>query len=142
MISQQDSLINRRDSKLNTSIAASSKKDSIAMMTFTFITALFLPGTYISSLFSMSMFNWQTSASGSGNHLSGYFWVYWAVTIPLTLVTLGGWYVWYRYADQEWSQALKEGLSHDGKASGVRARSSRFSRLLRALLMSRDKVKA
>jgi Mg2+ and Co2+ transporter CorA len=108
VISQQDSLINRKDNKLNISIASSAKKDSIAMMTFTFITALFLPGTYISSLFSMTMFNWQTSASNPESHLSSYFWVYWVVTVPLTLLTLSGWHVWYRYADKEWQDTLNK----------------------------------
>ncbi len=117
VIGQQDGLISRKDSKLNIAIASSSKKDSIAMMTFTFITALFLPGAYISSLFSTTMFNWQTSASSSGSdgHLSSYFWVYWAVTLPLTLVTLGGWYVWYRYADKQWHETLNGTLSQGGK---------------------------
>jgi hypothetical protein len=116
VISQQDSLINRQNNKLNIAIASCSKKNSIAMITFTFITALFLPGTYISSLFSTTMFNWQASAasipgSGSDSHLSSLFWVYWAVTIPLTMVTLGGWYVWYRYADRQWHETLNGSLS-------------------------------
>ncbi|OCL10217.1 hypothetical protein AOQ84DRAFT_375108 [Glonium stellatum] len=127
VISQQDGLINCRDNRLNISIAASSKRDSIAMMTFTFIIALFLPGAYISSLFSMSMFNWQTTASNSGSHPSGYFWVYWAVTIPLTLVTLGGWYIWYQYADQKWNQAFQEGLGYGNKASRANNGPSQFS---------------
>jgi Mg2+ and Co2+ transporter CorA len=65
-------VINQQDSKLNGVIAASAKQDSIAMMTFTFITALFLPGTYISSLFSMTMFNWQAPISNAEKHLSSH----------------------------------------------------------------------
>ena len=56
-IAQEQNEIAIRDSQLNTKIASSTKKDSIAMAIFTFITALFLPGTYIASLFSMSMFD-------------------------------------------------------------------------------------
>ena len=104
-MSQQDNLISRKDNWLNNRIASFAKKDSIAMMTFTFITAIFLPGSYISSLFSMSMFDWQGGgSSSSGDHVSGYFWIYWAVVIPLTLVTLLGWFAWYTYAGHRMEQ--------------------------------------
>jgi hypothetical protein len=76
------------------------------MMTFTFITALFLPATSTASLFSMSMFQWQTLGSDSASHVSGYFWVYWTVTIPLTLLTMAGWFTWYWYADAKWHSDL------------------------------------
>ena len=42
----------------------------------------------------MSMFNWQASAGT--NVLSSRFWVYWAVTVPLTLIVLAVWYFWLR----------------------------------------------
>ena len=129
-------MISQQDSKLNGSIAASAKKDSIAMMTFIFITAMFLPGTYIPSLFSMTMFNWQAAASGSENDLSNYFWVYWAVTIPLTLITLGGWFVWYRYSDLDWSETLNENLGIDIRLTRSRATGSRLRRLLKAMSWS------
>lgn len=63
------------------------------MMTFTFITALFLPGTYVASLFSSSMFNWQAGGTGSEKTLSSKFWVYWAVAAPLTAAVMFGWYL-------------------------------------------------
>jgi hypothetical protein len=41
----------------------------------------------------MNMFNWQAPA---GEHIvSDYFWVYFAITIPLTLLILSGWLVFY-----------------------------------------------
>ena len=44
------------DNRLSARIAVSSGRDSTAMKTLAFITSLFLPGTYIAALFSMSMF--------------------------------------------------------------------------------------
>lgn len=52
------------------------------MMTFTFITALFLPGTYVASLFSISMFQWQLSPETDvKTRVSNSFWIYWATTL-------------------------------------------------------------
>jgi hypothetical protein len=67
------------------------------MMTFTFITALFLPGTFIATLFSMDMFNWGDGRSG----VSKNFWIYWVVAVPLTVAVMVGWKKWYGYADRE-----------------------------------------
>ena len=40
----------------------------------------------------MSMFNWQ--ASGTDRVLSSRFWIYWAVTLPLTLLVFSVWFFW------------------------------------------------
>lgn len=43
------------------------------------------------SLFAMPMFEWPHTP---GQTVSGHFWVYWAVTLPLTLVVVGVWLGW------------------------------------------------
>ncbi|KAI9712334.1 MAG: hypothetical protein M1820_001547 [Bogoriella megaspora] len=101
------SAISQRESQTSITIASSSKKDSIAMMTFTFITALFLPGTFIATLFSMSMFAWQAIANDSGQRVvSTNFWIYWVITVPLTIAVMIGWRLWYKHADRQWKQEL------------------------------------
>jgi hypothetical protein len=58
---------------------------------------------YIQTLLSMPMFNWQASSTTldtsqdqeGGGVVVSHIWVYWAVTVPLTLVVLGGWRVWW-----------------------------------------------
>ena len=60
------------------------------MKTLAAVTVTFLPGTFVSSLFSMSMFDWQAG----GRVVITKFWIYWAITIPLTLVTMALWYAW------------------------------------------------
>jgi hypothetical protein len=39
----------------------------------------------------MTMFNFQDPSRPS---VSPRFWIYWAVTLPVTLVTLGAWWMW------------------------------------------------
>lgn len=45
----------------------------------------------------MSMFNWQGSSGSDTNDsmVVSTFWIYWAVSVPLTLVVLVGWRVWW-----------------------------------------------
>ena len=105
----------QNDSLLNVRIAASTKEDSISMKTFTFLTALFLPGTFIATLLSANMIQWlpdnsnstQTeSVTDSDITISRYYWVYWVLTIPITLLVMFGWFLWYRHANRRWlSQA-------------------------------------
>ena len=37
------------------------------------------------------MFHWDLAP---GDKISGLFWVYWVVTVPLTLAVVGGWLLW------------------------------------------------
>ena len=102
----------QNDSMLNVKIAASTKEDSISMKTFTFLTALFLPGTFIAALLSVTMITWLPSPSGnttgvpqssdSGITVSKYYWIYWVLTVPITLLVMFGWYLWYRHANKRW----------------------------------------
>lgn len=64
------SFIAQYDARISAKIAVSASRDSTAMKTLAFITAVFLPGSYVASFFSMSMFDWQASDSSSSNGLS------------------------------------------------------------------------
>jgi hypothetical protein len=102
IISQQENLLSQKESRINTSIAKSAKHDSISVTTFTFITASFLPGSFMATVFSMTMFDWRAkSETASPQTVSSNFWIYWAVTIPLTLCTLVGWACWYLNASKK-----------------------------------------
>ena len=67
------------------------------MKTVAVLTTVFLPGTFISTFISMPLLSWD--ATSWTEVPTTHFWVYWAVTIPLTLLTLYAWYVWQRYRD-------------------------------------------
>ena len=93
VVAQQDNFLNRWDSRLNQIIARSAKRDSISMTTFTFIAALFLPGTFVATLFSMTMFDWTGVSSNSTSdssmpYVSNLFWLFWVIAVPLTIITV------------------------------------------------------
>lgn len=71
-------------------LAHSSKRDSAAMKTISLLGAVFLPGAYLASVFSMTFFNFQDA----GPQVSPQFWIYWVVTIPVTVIIVAFWYVW------------------------------------------------
>ena len=73
-------------------LASTSKEDSTAMKTLAVVTVTFLPGTFVAALFAVPMFQWDAVSNGS--IVSGRFWMYWAVTVPLTLLTVMPWFWW------------------------------------------------
>lgn len=85
-------------------LAHASKRDSTAMKTLSLLGALFLPGTFLASVFSMTFFDFNVSGNGNdgdstsdngvvtgGAQVSQYLWVYFVVTVPLTLFIVGSW---------------------------------------------------
>ena len=73
-------------------IAEDSKRDSTSMKAIAAVTMFFLPGTFAASLFAMPTFRW--SASSGNDVVNPRIWVYWAMTIPLTLITFGCFLLW------------------------------------------------
>ena len=57
------------------------------MKTLSLLGALFLPGTYLASVFGMSFFNFEASASPVSVEL----WIYFAVTVPITAIIVVTW---------------------------------------------------
>lgn len=89
------------------------------------ITAVFLPGEYISALFGMSMFNWQKGTAGDpaagqdaavglpSPTIMPSFWIYWAFTVPLTLLILSIWRGWWVNQDRYFRRHLSNELSSE-----------------------------
>ncbi|KAH2097220.1 hypothetical protein KXW65_003610 [Aspergillus fumigatus] len=51
-------IISQQNNRINISIARAARRDSSSMKIIALLTMLFLPGTYISSLFAMPLFDW------------------------------------------------------------------------------------
>ena len=108
---QIDSTIAATDTLTTISLARASANDSNTMKAITILTMVFLPATFVCSLFSMGFFDFgQNDPTGVGEsriHVVGQFWIYFAVAVPLTVVVLGicaAWLLWSgrqgeRYAD-------------------------------------------
>ncbi|KAJ5333364.1 uncharacterized protein N7506_007147 [Penicillium brevicompactum] len=74
-------------------IGRAAQIDSSAMKTIAFVTLIFLPPTFISSIFSMSFFQ---AGDNNGWGLSSKFWLYWVFAIPTTIATVLIWRYWHK----------------------------------------------
>lgn len=108
MIFQLYNIIAQKESKLNFQMAGeqrklahASKRDSAAMKTISLLGAIFFPGAYLASVFSMTFFNFQDPGQ---DQVSDSFWIYWAVTIPVTILIVGVWWVWERRREAKYDK--------------------------------------
>jgi hypothetical protein len=121
-------------------MAVSATRDSSAMKALAVITAVFLPATYVATLFSMSMFDWQggtnsptvvtsnATASSDTSSSSGvvmhYIWIYWVVSAVLTVVVIVGWRVWWVMQDRDFRRDLPRGVKSEGSHTPIYGRNS------------------
>ena len=75
------------------------------MKTLAFLTALFLPGTFVATIFSTDFFDWQ--AENGGMVVSELFWVFWALAVPLTIVIAVGWRLWWSFEKKRFDEDIK-----------------------------------
>ncbi|KAF7540555.1 hypothetical protein G7054_g1228 [Neopestalotiopsis clavispora] len=102
------------DGETSAKLAAAAGRDSTSMKIIALITAAYLPATFVATLFSMGMFEWKSNgpdADGAGtasSSISPDFWMYWAVTIPLTVITLAGWGFWWKFEESRFDETMKK----------------------------------
>jgi len=70
-------------------LATASKYDSESMKAIAVVTIVFLPATFTAALFATPAFYADQSIKLGAN-----LWVYCAVALPLTILTLGTWRIW------------------------------------------------
>ncbi|TVY85962.1 hypothetical protein LAWI1_G008179, partial [Lachnellula willkommii] len=87
-MTQKEAIVTSKIAYMSTMIATESKKDSSAMKAIAVLTMIFLPGTFIATIFAMPLFNWDNNAHPLFNDNFKY---YWAIAIPLTLFVLFLW---------------------------------------------------
>lgn len=120
------------DGQTSARLAAAAGRDSTSMKIIALITAAYLPGTFIAvslrqsrmqehrsssqTLFSISMFDWGAGNTGS---VSRSFWIYWVVTIPLTIVTLLGWGLWWQFEKKRFVQEVQEASQQPSRHRGL-----------------------
>ncbi|OJD30626.1 mg2+ transporter zinc transport protein [Diplodia corticola] len=71
------------------------QEDSRSMHTIALITLVFLPSTLIATVFSSSFFDFTMADDDNnetGVHLSSLFWIFWVISIPITLVVVCLWW--------------------------------------------------
>ncbi|KAK2761198.1 hypothetical protein FQN54_001719 [Arachnomyces sp. PD_36] len=105
LAAQKDSNVNKRIAEQSKQIALETRRDSEAMKTIAILTMLFLPGTFVSAFLGMNFFD------GENGHFrsDGKWWIFLAVTIPLTIIVVGSWFAWVF-----WKRRRAEGGGDDG----------------------------
>ena len=100
--------ITQSDAQYTAAIAVDGKRDSIAMKTIAILGIVFLPGTFVATLFSIDMFDWGVvdSEETSSLTVSRSMWIYWAITVPLTVLTFLLWVFWSRRENHKSSKRL------------------------------------
>ncbi|KAI0550436.1 hypothetical protein F4679DRAFT_542373 [Xylaria curta] len=88
--------------RANIEIAAAAKTDSSQMKTIALVTMVFLPATFVASLFSMTFFDWNPP---EGKHISPEIWIYVIIAVGLTLLVVGLWFMIVRRTTQRKSVA-------------------------------------
>lgn len=107
-LSKMLNTITQSDAEYTAAIAVDGKRDSIAMKTIATLGIVFLPGTFVATLFSINMFDWGVPDGGETSSLtaSPSMWIYWAITVPLTLMTLIVWMLWSRRENHKSNERL------------------------------------
>lgn len=114
----------QEDNVLNARMAIASSRDSSSMKALAVITAIFLPGEFIGTLFGMSMFEWMpdkddaSPTGGAGGEddddvMSKKFWIYWLIAVPLTVLILCVWRGWWVTEDRFFRRHLSKELSEE-----------------------------
>lgn len=92
-------LMQQLDNRTNLQIAEETKRDSSATKSLALITAVFLPMTAISTMFSMGTFFAYDATRPTEIFVSPHFWIFWAVVGPMTVILVGSWFVWINRTD-------------------------------------------
>jgi hypothetical protein len=104
LITQDEATISRYIAEYSAMTAVGSRRDGSAMKTIAILTVLFLPATFVATLFGISgMFDWTPAGTANVDQMptvSPFFWIYWAVAVPLTVVLMVVWRIWWRMEDR------------------------------------------
>lgn len=104
-------------------ISLTTQRDAASMKTLAYVTMFFLPGSFISALFSTPLFTWDnvdvTDRSTMGVGTTPQFRLYWAVTVPLTVVTFLLYFLWLWWQHRQ-RKILAAQAAKTGKRSAVK----------------------
>lgn len=91
-------LVAQQESAAIMRISQAAHRDGEAMRAVAVVTLVFLPSTFVSTLFSTTFFAFIPGSEGSSASwaVSEKFWIYWVFSVPLTVVAMGCWLWWQR----------------------------------------------
>ncbi|KAJ9606941.1 hypothetical protein H2200_008952 [Cladophialophora chaetospira] len=86
--------------------------ESSSMHTIALTTLIFLPISTVATIFGSQFFNFLDPDSRDGFHVSPQFWIFWAFTVPLTIVVLTIWIYYHPSNVSRWP-SLKRSNKQD-----------------------------
>ncbi|KAH8171344.1 hypothetical protein LIA77_08111 [Sarocladium implicatum] len=142
MIAQDDAFSNYKLSHHMSQTAEFSYRDAASMKTLAVVTMFFLPGSFVSALFSTDLFAWDAVDQRSSDisvPTTPQMTLYWALTIPLTVMTFVLYFLWLWYQKKERKRRFKTEEEMDevaGKGEGRTAAERRKTFIREASRMS------
>ncbi|KAL2164543.1 hypothetical protein VTH06DRAFT_3760 [Thermothelomyces fergusii] len=109
IIAQKESKLNLQMAGEQRRLAHAAKRDSTSMKVLSLMGAIFLPATYLASIFGMTFFNFVPDGGGGDggdggwNPVSPLLWIYFAITVPLTVVVVVFWHLWDRRRERRYA---------------------------------------
>lgn len=102
LITGHDSTINLNIATESAKIARDTRKDSASMKIIAAMTLLYLPATFVCSLFGTNLIALDTSTDGNEPVfiVSSLWWLYVAFAVPLTALTMIGFLLWRRFRER------------------------------------------
>lgn len=137
IIAQKESKLSLKMAGEQRRLAHAAKRDSNSMKTLSLLGAIFLPATYLASVFSMTFFDFNDNNNYSRNNgpisteggqttqlqdgdnknrvVSPDLWIYFVITIPITIIIVLIWRFWDRRRDMKYEKEdadIEEGIEH------------------------------
>ncbi|KEY72015.1 hypothetical protein S7711_00034 [Stachybotrys chartarum IBT 7711] len=142
LVTETDSLANLQLSKSTKDLAFFSYRDASSMKTLAVVTMLFLPGSFVSALFSTNCFEWDNvdlRSSSIGVNVTPQFGLYWVVTIPLTLLTFVAYFIWLWVQKRERERSFAELEKRQAaEAEALETQAKRLSSQRRLTMLPKD----
>lgn len=93
-------------------LAHAAKRDSTSMKVLSLLGTIFLPATYLASVFGMAFFNFvpdgdgdvDIGIGGGWRPVSPLLWIYFAITVPLTVAVVVAWWWWDRRRESRYAR--------------------------------------
>ena len=121
LLANRNSLSSHRTAVESAAIAHEARRDTVAMRTIAVLTMLFLPPAFISGLLGTNLIVLETPGAGVGGAggsrivVSELWWIYFVLAVPLTLATLGVWWLVLRRSKKRRRLGRRGGwLDYDG----------------------------
>ena len=92
MLAYEQQKLSLKDARIGLMIAKATKNDGYANKSLAVVAMVYLPANLVASILSMPYFDWQSEENVVNTRL----WVFFAVTIPLTAMTITTWWLWHR----------------------------------------------